>query len=436
MRAKNVDVSNGTQTRVFGNGVTQTITNLWTSRDALNVPIQSTDKMSHPLTPKALKYQVQRLKGMKGTWGIDKRYYPPSQWIDCTGYTGAMPALIGEDLLPSKSYIRNRALEKLGEKTRGSLDMSINAFEIKQTASMLKLFTPNGIIRHADEIARALGSPKNWRKYLTIPADFWLQWQYGMRPIMQDIYDASDLSLRQAKNTLESFEASYVEQLDGTSTQRQATPVDFSADPNWKAQDRRTGLRDVVGVRLSKFGITYNVDALNELALWSSLNPASIAWEVIPGSFVFDWFVDVGGFLRSVENACLSDVAFGQGYETSLTAYDAEAFVDGRFRDNIPHIWNVKISGSIHYVDLERKVLSTYPLPSLPSFRAELGAERLLSAAALLAQFLPGSSPNAPALGKTWEARVNSVHTVRNQPGLSRKHSRSEYVANRNLGRK
>lgn len=129
-----------------------------------------------------------------------------------------------------------------------------------------------------------------------------------------------------------------------------------------------------------------------DLARWTSLNPASIAWELTPYSFVVDWFLDIGGTLRNFETAVLSQGSFHHGYIDYLMYYDSDQeFVYLGSHGGAVDGDDIIVSGNLYESDFVREVLTSYPYPRLPSFNAKLGWQRLLSAAALLTTALPKS---------------------------------------------
>jgi len=124
-----------------------------------------------------------------------------------------------------------------------------------------------------------------------------------------------------------------------------------------------------------------------QLAGYTSLNPVSIAWELVPYSFVADWFIDVGGYLRSLESACL----YGQGFKSGYIVYGYKDKQDG-FLDGQGKSGNTLTFGSANayvYQSYKRRGrVGVYPLPVLPHFKADLGWQRLISGASLLKNFL------------------------------------------------
>jgi hypothetical protein len=117
------------------------------------------------------------------------------------------------------------------------------------------------------------------------------------------------------------------------------------------------------------------------------LNPASIAWELLPYSFVADWFVDIGSFLRSVETAVIYANRFRSGYYSVLLVKNITGLIS-RSENSGSGSLAINAVGFANEIQFRRVVYSGFPLPTVPRFKANLGSRRLLSAAALLTQKL------------------------------------------------
>lgn len=255
----------------------------------------------------------------------------------------------------------NKALDKLNDKVRGNLDLSIDIAESHQTAKMLRVTD-----RVQDYTKTAFGrfGP------LKAPASVWLAYTYGVRPLCQTIFGLADESVRVVINRLNNN--------TGRATQDVINPR--------VVVDTVHGLRTFTTKGTMKCSVTVGVRLYTpdfDLSRWTSLNPVSIAWELMPYSFVVDWFLNVGGYLRNMETYLLQSSKFHSGYRTNLVACNL-TISDDR---STPTYLNIN-TGSCNGVFLDRSLLSGYPIPNLPSFKANLGSSRLISAASLLANFL------------------------------------------------
>jgi hypothetical protein len=120
------------------------------------------------------------------------------------------------------------------------------------------------------------------------------------------------------------------------------------------------------------------------------LNPASLLWELLPCSFVADWFVDIGGYLQNLESAMGAGVEFIRGYEVQMYVVNANTTLAVSRRQTSPgsSIVTADVQGSLKDVRRRRLVLTDSPVPRFPSLKPELGWKRLISGAALITQIL------------------------------------------------
>lgn len=292
------------------------------------------------------KYRV------KGTFGSNSAhgYFPPWERTD----------------------LYNAALEKLNSKTRGSLDLSIALAEAGQTKRMIK-----SVGKFTDFAKFAgLGGVVAGTRAL---ANGWLQYQYGWRPLMSDIFAAADEGIRISINKIEHFHARKKRPMMDTINAMQA--VDGVSVPTEVEMN---------GVQSCQFNIRLTIPTESfDPTRWTSMNPISIGWELIPYSFVVDWFVDVGSYLRNVETALLYNTRWHSGSVSELYSLSTDERINGyQFTSGgMTERWE-KFSCYSRRVMFLRSVLTSYPLPQKPTFKVDLGAERLISAASLLRQLL------------------------------------------------
>jgi hypothetical protein len=126
-------------------------------------------------------------------------------------------------------------------------------------------------------------------------------------------------------------------------------------------------------------------------ARWYSLNPVSIAWELMPFSFVVDWFMNVGDYLRNLESQLIYSRFFATGYKSQRFSVltRQEAYRNGQTSSGTTHIsWGGHYQATAFDRYMKRVVLTDFP--SVPPLRwnPNLGSARLLNAAALLSTAL------------------------------------------------
>lgn len=125
-----------------------------------------------------------------------------------------------------------------------------------------------------------------------------------------------------------------------------------------------------------------------DLARWGSLNPVSIGYELMPYSFVLDWFLDVGGYLRNYETSLLYATRFRSGFVSEICSASAAFDASGQYSlGSYPKdTYVAKLQAAGKFVQFQRTKLNAYPAPRLPHFKADLSSGRLLNLAALMGQ--------------------------------------------------
>lgn len=189
--------------------------------------------------------------------------------------------------------VREQATRDLLENLRGSLDISVDLAQIKKTAAFgrdvrkatqqtINMFKAVGL-RRITAPMRAFGNA-------------WLLWTYGVKPTLQTIFDALD----------ESVNPKFLDNRRQTTVGRGKLPYHKvgTISPNWP--DWTFGSNQFVlrGSYRCKITAVLNIPyhSIADAARWSSLNPMAIAWELLPWSFVIDWFYSVGDFIRAEES--------------------------------------------------------------------------------------------------------------------------------------
>lgn len=280
----------------------------------------------------------------------------------CIGWGSSHPFLNG---VTFPAGLRARILDKLSEKVRGSLDLSVDLAQIGKTARM---FT-------ATENARLFAQTfRGWRGLIKGVSDARLAFAYGWKPLAGSIYGVLDETLNHVLSELTTVRVKATEPI-GSSLEK----FTFENYGDLYATCEREGryTTELCVVMKTKS---------HDPARWSSLNPASIAWELLPYSFVVDWVLDVGGYLRNLETSLLYANSFVQGYRSEGMFFDGKWSGSSSRADgyNPRNTYSVDAHASYRHRQFTRSVLSSYPVPRLPSFEVDLGTGRLFNLAALL----------------------------------------------------
>jgi len=313
-------------------------------------------------SPKPWAYRIWRHKLLTGTGQTNYGTFT-------TRFSGATFSPGDPVSIPLPQWDRddlyNDALERLNEKVRGSLDLSISLAEAGRTAKMVRATSK------VEEYLKTLKSFGSVSRLSRQAANRWLEWTYGWKPLVNDLYQAADESQRFVLNKIERITASKSEKIPDLD--RVYTTFAGNSLPLHIVYNGKTGYR----ITISLEHPTYDI------ARWTSLNPVSIAWELLPYSFVVDWVYDVGQFLRATETGFLYGLLFKEGFVSHLQAFMAEG------KGSITSSYGFEEGSCSHeFKRFERLVLPSYPFPRKPSLKVSLGSSRLLSAAALLRQQL------------------------------------------------
>lgn len=374
MQNRSIIYTDGSSTRTVHNGSTNvntvTVTTGRQTRQSVLTATSSTGDYVHPNGQSFSKYEKNMMFLRNRSESLTVGPYGPS-YTETIGYDNGDP-LNG---LPSpyanfSTIAWNKALDDLYEAVRGSIDLAIDLLERESTMKMVK---PAGTIAHTfvnvvNTIRRIKRDPKVG---LDVASNLWLQYTYGIKPLVSTMY-----------GFMEAF----------TKPQRGRVKVRGRASEH----DEFTRLGGTAGTTMKSFindsarcehvaWLNLKPDFLLDYGSLSSLNPASIAWELVPYSFVADWVFDIGGYLRNLESAMMYNRFYEMGYSTQTS----RRFVDSYYLfDGV--VSNNRITSSGHGnstgVKKLRQPNGLPPFPHWPVFNCDLGWRRLLSGASLMHQ--------------------------------------------------
>jgi len=258
----------------------------------------------------------------------------------------------------SLTQARNRLRE--GRVTNGS-DLA----QARQTVNMISQDVSRVLrallaIRRGNvlEAARTLGLSWKRGRHGSI-ADLWLEMQYGWKPLLSSIHDNAEL-----------LKKGFPEK--GASLKATAQRSTSYSDTFERGRDMIT-IECRGGVRTAYTALIRN-PGLAQADMFGLTNPAEVAWELIPFSFVVDWFIPVGNVLQSL--TATAGLDFGNGYTSTRHQTDFKV--------------NRKGGGSlvISYFSFERFSHAGFVLPELYGARNPFSTSHALNAAALLRQMV------------------------------------------------
>lgn len=142
---------------------------------------------------------------------------------------------------------------------------------------------------------RASGSGRTSSSVGGIPEQ-WLALKYGWEPLLQDVYNSCE-TVRRAWNdpASELFTARASAGTQGSQISFERGPYQPHG-PTFRVQTSQNETRGNAAV---VYGVDSNLGSnLSQLGI---TNPASLAWELLPYSFVVDWFIPIGSFLERLD---------------------------------------------------------------------------------------------------------------------------------------
>lgn len=205
-------------------------------------------------------------------------------------------------------------------------------------------------------------------------ANYWLGLQYGWKPLLND-----------AKNAAEAL-AEAVSRNGNSSVMT----VRSSISGRFRYVEPQTGafigqlIQTEVASRRAVW--RFKPKAADLPGLFGLLNPMEVVWELVPFSFVADWFLPIGNYLSTLDAPLrFEHVGGSKGYRKVVNA--TTQITQGKGIFNSPHL-NGGGTGTMSLVQVTRTPLTSIPSPSLSdmTFNPRINASRAASGIALLRQ--------------------------------------------------
>jgi hypothetical protein len=325
---------------------------------------------------------------------------PPTNSGNYSHFVGSMSSFVSvADVNPSHLTIdENLLISKLGARINAA-DVNIpeDLFQAKQT---LSLFTNNSnrlrasimFLRRGNlgKATASIGTSPSKAAVKTFSslrrngvtgsrllAEMWLELRYGWIPLINDI-DGSIKSfskfITQKNGEVATAKASVHKVAEGT------TPINNALLVNTK----EVGKRYYFVSTSERMSITYKLDdrVVNLFASLGFTSPTALVWELIPFSFVVDWFLPIGNALQAYHT--FDGLSFLRGYKTYFTRQTCTASISYS-GDDLPYTTaNVSGVGFATGLKVDRVVLTDFPKPNFPRLKNPVSLIHAANAAALL----------------------------------------------------
>lgn len=306
-----------------------------------------------------------------------------------------------EPIRTTLTQCRNKAREKFTSKMSASAELMVDLLERKQTMDMLRkrvnqvddtlkgikrlALTPLSIPKLVRELTNILYLPRGitrkqrrayvsraatviqdfqWRRGAKSMGALWLELHFGWEQLLKDIFE-----------TVEILDSPLTEKWIRTKASNRA---DFSKITRYSGK-QFWYINAKVRCQANVFGLV-KVDNPNafKVAKLGFTNPGTWAWELIPFSFVIDWFININQWLKQW------DEFFG----ITLTKCGYSEFFDGTSEGGwVDNVNFEECHGTAHSTSFQR--FDTFPSVVLNRKRiTSISAVRAATSIALLTQFM------------------------------------------------
>lgn len=197
----------------------------------------------------------------------------------------------------SKAIARSRAWSKISEIQRGSFNGYVFLGEFAQTARML-----TNPLKESIKLTRDLLKVKG-KASIKDFGDLWLQYRFGILPFISDMSEISKLLSEQTEERVRERFRFYGKASKSITEKYESSSPGFIATAHGytdKIYDAETIIRFGMQTNLIDSTSTLQSRALSTLDLTKVL-PA--AWELVPWSFLIDYFVNIGDIVATVSES-------------------------------------------------------------------------------------------------------------------------------------
>lgn len=272
-------------------------------------------------------------------------------------------------------------MEAMSKVADGKVSLSMLAAEAKESFGLLASVAIPFLrvyqhLRRGQFAEAALllerGKPKYWvRGAVRNWHDFYLAYKLGWSPLVSELYNLYELSREKGKvvEALVHGRRSILETSGRKSVIHNQGGTKFKCD---SYAERRyvaafTGKLDLL-----------NLHAASQVGV---LNPLTVAWELVPLSFVLDWFLPIGQFLETLTS--LLGIRFHSGSLTRMSK--RETNVERLAPDTGNWTVIVPPTSVFKRLEMDRVVMNHWPLPRT-YIKNPFSADHVFTAVALFSQ--------------------------------------------------
>lgn len=333
-------------------------------------------------------------------------YFRSKKTDSSTYFNSALSSLSIVDNIPAlppfDTATYNRAIKKLIE--RAEVDINNIAQDLVQYTQTTKMIADSATriarsvlaLKRGDLVTassalfhgtsrhdKKLGKPSSSKSL----ANNWLELQYGWKPLLQDI----DGSMRALATYVAKAPDIKVVRASAKTEFESVWPIEFRNQaaeagqpvPNpWPklAEGKRYWLNS------ARLMVRYKTDShlTSFLSQTGFTSPVNLAWELLPFSFVVDWFLPIGPYLESM--SAFEGLTFLDGSVTYFARVRdlAQVNFSGTLIRTPSYTSRVRALYDYELILVQRNKLLSFPSQTIPQFKNPISTVHAMNALALL----------------------------------------------------
>jgi hypothetical protein len=319
---------------------------------------------------------------------------------------------VGDPGAPSTSVANTSALTSLSKRLANELTTfqgGVFVGELKETIHLIRhplLALRQGLSRHLDLVAKRARRIRKISNMKRMVAETWLETSFGMKPLLSDIDNAADAMAQFIVDpTKQEFKTLTAQGFHETANDAELSNFGMTSFSWYDVRVRSIRKRTATVKYLACIGVSPSVrsSALQKVGLnFASFIPTM--WELIPYSFVVDYFTNVGDIIQGLAN-CTADVRWVMKWIITEDREEAKNFYLVPTWD--PQYPPLQEFRSGNFIASKKTIVRSQYLGSLiPPFRWEIPGEGSLKWA------------NLAALG----VQLSSTRRIVQQPARNKLH--------------
>ena len=302
-----------------------------------------------------------------GSWGLTISPYSdwytmpdsPTLFIDSAEFQSLQRLINNAQTGLQANMAQNIAqVSQIGELVFGNATKILSAYRNLRRGNISKAITTLTGGRTSPKWKGKIGNPSPSKSV----ASNWLQLQYGWKPLLDDIQ-----GMMVAAGRLNSPN-DFVQRASSSATAQREYRLAYP--PAGPATGSAVGQTTFIVTTTCKFKIRFRVDSPlnNFLAQTGFTNPINLAWELLPLSFVADWFLPVGNYFQSM--SAWDGVTFLGGSKVRFSKIRGDSTFDYHGPHGAEPTIHVDHTATSRREEIRliRDVISSFPSSVLPSF--------------------------------------------------------------------